>query len=115
MHLPNCVIATGKQSHDIDLPVSNLHFFRLVTAHLSSQRAVEARAAALAAIGEARSPRVRDSSTNHPSIDSKAGHLGVGETWSRFSEREEGGRAQVRFVTLERSRWREVLSSSVPP
>lgn len=78
------------------------------------QKACESRAAGLAALDDARSPRVRNSSTNHASRGSRAGHLGVGETRSRFSEREEGGGTQVRFVTLERSRWRVVLRLSVP-
>lgn len=78
------------------------------------QKACESRAARLAALDDARSPRVRNSSTNHTSRGSRAGDLGVGETRSRFSEREEGGGTQVRFVTLERSRWRVVLRLSVP-
>ena len=81
---------------------------------MSVQKASESRAARLAALDDARSPRVGNSSTNHSSRGSRAGHLGVGETRSRFSEREEGGGTQVRFVTLERSRWRVVLRLSVP-
>ena len=69
----------------------------------------ESRAAKPVTLDNARAPRVRGSSTNDSSFRSRAGHLVVGETRSRFSDREGVGGTQVRFVTPERSRWARCL------